>query len=33
MGPDFSHLSVQGQAKAAAAAWKALQDAGLIPPD
>jgi hypothetical protein len=33
MGPDFSHLTVQGQAKAAAVAWKALQDAGFVPPD
>jgi hypothetical protein len=32
-GPDFDHLSVQGQAHAADAAWKALQDAGLLPPD
>lgn len=33
LGPDFSHLSVQGQAKAAAVAWKALQDAGYVPRD
>lgn len=33
IGPDLSHLSVQGQAKAAAVAWKALQDLGFLPPD
>jgi hypothetical protein len=33
MGPDLSHLSVQGQAKAAAVAWKALQDIGFLPRD
>jgi hypothetical protein len=33
IGPDLSHLSVQGQAKAAAVAWKALQDLGFLPRD
>ena len=28
---DLSHLSIQGHARAAAVAWQALQDAGLVP--
>ncbi|MDP9221948.1 MAG: hypothetical protein M3P23_15625 [Actinomycetota bacterium] len=31
IAPDFTHLTVKGQAKAAAVAWAALQHAGLIP--
>jgi hypothetical protein len=33
LAADFNHLSVHGQAKAAAVAWAALQRAGLVPPD
>ncbi len=33
LGPDLSHLSIQGQAKAAAVAWQALQDLKFLPPD
>jgi hypothetical protein len=33
LSADFNHLSVRGQARAAAVAWAALQRAGLVPPD
>jgi hypothetical protein len=33
IGHDLSHLSIQGQAKAAAVAWKALQDLRFLPAD
>lgn len=32
-GEDLNHFSIQGHARAATVAWKAMQDAGLLPAD